>query len=100
MTYDRIFPLIAGASFAATLAASAIDLKSKVFPLTVLGVKVGVPVTISFDANTLGDALAVQVRAQASLKEAQDKALDIARAISVPRGNCDRNGVNPVFEQY
>jgi hypothetical protein len=81
---------------ATTLAASAIDLKPKVFPLTVLGVKVGVPVTISFDANTVGDVLAAQVRAQASLKEVQDKALDIARAIPVPRGNCDRDGINPV----
>jgi len=55
--------LTAAAVLATTLAASAIDLKPKMFPLTVLGVKVGVPVTISFDANTVGDALALQVRA-------------------------------------
>jgi predicted DNA-binding ribbon-helix-helix protein len=95
MTSARI-SLTAVTVLTSALAASAIDLKPKVFPLTVLGVKVGVPVTISFDANTVGDALALQVRAQASLKEVQDKALEIARAIPVPRGNCDRNGVNPV----
>jgi len=33
---------------------------------------------------------------QASLKEVQEKALEIARVIPVPRGNCDRDGVNPV----
>ena len=98
MTSARILALTAGTLLSATLATSApaIDLKPKVFPLTVLGVKVDVPVTISFDANTEGDALALQVRAQASLKDVQDKALEIASAIPVPRGNCDRNGVNPV----
>jgi hypothetical protein len=81
---------------AATLAASAVDLKPKEFPLTVLGVKTEVPMTISFDSKTEGDAIALQLRAHASLKGIQDQALDIARAIAVPRGNCDRNGINPV----
>lgn len=88
--------LTAATVFATTLPARAIDLKPKVFPLTVLGVKVGIPVTISFGAKTVGDALALQVRAQASLKDVEGKALEIARAIPVPRGNCDHNGVNPV----
>jgi hypothetical protein len=35
MTSARIFALIGGASLAATLAALAVDLKPKVFPLTV-----------------------------------------------------------------
>lgn len=98
MMYARILELTAGALLTATLATStsAVDLKPKLFSLTVMGVKIDVPVTISFDANTEGDALAVRVRTQASLKNIQDKALDIARAIPMPRGNCDRNGVNPV----
>jgi hypothetical protein len=98
MTSARILALTVSSLLCTTLttSASAFDLKPKVFPLTVLGVKVDIPVTISFDANTEGDALALHVRAQANLKGAQDKALDIARAIPVPRGNCDRNGANPV----
>jgi len=100
MRSELILASMVGTVIAATLAASAsaVDLKPKVFPLTVLGVEADVPVTISFDANTEGDALALQVRAQASLSGLQDKALDIARAIPVPRENCDRNGVNPVVD--
>jgi len=98
MIFNRILAWSVGALLSATLAAptAAVDLKPKVFPLTVLGVKVDVPVMISFDAQTEGDALTLQVRARASLKDIQSKALDVARAIPVPRGNCDRNGVNPV----
>lgn len=81
---------------ASVIAAGAIALKPKTFPLTVLGVTIGVPVTISFDMKTEADAVAVQLSAEASLKGLQDKALDIARALSVPKGNCDRTGVNPV----
>ena len=29
----------------------AVDLKPKIFPLTILGVRVGIPVTVSFDAR-------------------------------------------------
>ena len=98
MTSVQISTLFAGTLLAQMVAtsATAIDLKPKIFPLTIVGVNVDVPVAISFDANTEDDALAVRVRAQASLKNIQDKALDIVRAIPVPRGNCDRNGVNPV----
>ena len=66
MTSARILALTAGTLLSATLATSApaVDLKPKAFPLTVLGVKVDVPVTISFDANTEGDALALRVRAK------------------------------------
>jgi hypothetical protein len=81
---------------ASVIAAGAIALKPKAFPLTVLGVTIDVPVTISFDMKTDGDAVAVQLGAEASLKGLQDKALDIARALPVPKGNCDRTGVNPV----
>jgi hypothetical protein len=70
--YLRILTLPSSALLAATLAVSAgaVELKPKVFPLTVLGVKVDVPVTISFDANTDGDALGLQLRAQASMSRA------------------------------
>jgi predicted DNA-binding ribbon-helix-helix protein len=74
----------------------AVDLKPKTFPLTILGVEVGIPVTISFDAATQGDALVLQVRAHGDLRDIQDKALTIARAIPVPTDNCARTGVNPV----
>lgn len=74
----------------------AMDLKPNPFPLTILGVRVTIPVTISFDMQTAGDSLNLQVRAEGSLKDIQDKALDIARALPVPKGNCDRMGVNPV----
>ncbi len=74
----------------------AIDLKPKAFPLAILGVSVSIPVAISFDATSAGDTLSLQVRAQANLKGAQDKALDIARAIPMPSDNCARTGVNPV----
>jgi hypothetical protein len=65
----------------------AIDLKPKAFPLAILGVRVTIPVTISFDAKTEGDRLALRVRAEGNLKDVQDKALDIARALPVPEGN-------------
>jgi predicted DNA-binding ribbon-helix-helix protein len=98
MTTARILAAIGGALLAATSAwpSLAVDLKPKAFPLKILGVKVDVPVTISFDASTVEDALALQVRAEASLKDVQSNALNIARAILVPRGNCDHDGINPV----
>lgn len=98
MRSARISASLASAMLAITFSSSvaAVDLKPKLFPLTILGVKVGIPVTVSFDANTAGDALDLQVRAQASLKDAQDNALTIANAIPMPRGNCDHDGVNPV----
>jgi hypothetical protein len=77
----------------------AVDLKPKTFPLRLLGVEVALPVTISFDARTEADSLDLDVRAQASLKDVQDKALEIARALPVPRGNCDHDGVNPVVNR-
>jgi hypothetical protein len=74
----------------------AVDLEPKSFPLTVLGVGIQIPVTVSFDAHTEGELMLVQLKAQGSLKDLQENALNIARAIPVPKGNCDRNGVNPV----
>jgi hypothetical protein len=98
MTSVRFLALTTVGLLSATLGttAFAVDLKPKTFPLTVMGVKTAVPVTISFDANTDGDALALRVQGQASLKDIQDRALDIARAIPMPGGNCDRSGINPV----
>jgi hypothetical protein len=74
---------------------NAVTLKPKTFPLKVLGVR-NLPVTIAFDMKTEGDAVALQLSAEASLRTLQDDALRIARALPVPRGNCDRQGVNPV----
>ena len=74
----------------------AVDLEPKSFPLTVLGVRIQIPVTVSFEAHTESELLLVQLKAQGSLEDLQKKAPDIARAIPVPKGNCDRNGVNPV----
>lgn len=71
-------------------------LKPKTFPLKVLGVQVELPATIAFDMKSEGDAVALQLSAEASLRSLQDSALRIARAMRVPRGNCDRQGVNPV----
>jgi hypothetical protein len=55
-----------------------------------------IPVTASLDVNSEGDALTVQVRAEGNLKDIQDKALDLARAIPMPRDNCAEDGLNPV----
>jgi hypothetical protein len=74
----------------------AMELKPKPFPLMIFGVRVAIPVTISFDMQTAGDSLNLQLRAEGNLKDIQDKALEIARALPVPKGNCDREGVNPV----
>lgn len=74
----------------------AVALKPKSFPLAILGVQVDVPVKLSFDMNTEGEAVAVQLAAEANLGYLQEKALDVARALPVPKGNCDRNGINPV----
>jgi hypothetical protein len=74
----------------------AMELKPKAFPLMILGVRVVIPVTISFEMQTAGDSLNLQIKAEGNLKDIQDKALDIARALPVPRGNCDRIGINPV----
>jgi hypothetical protein len=74
----------------------AVDLEPKSFPLTVLGVGIQIPVIVSFEAHTEGDLLLVQLKAQGDLADLQKNALNIARAIPVPKGNCDRNGVNPV----
>jgi hypothetical protein len=78
------------------VAAGAVTLKPKTFPLVILGVTIDIPVTISFDMKTDGDAVAIQLSAEANLKNLQDKALDIARALPVPKDNCDRTGINPV----
>ena len=91
-----VIRLAIAAWLAGTAVASALDLLPKTFPLAVMGVKVGLPVSISFDANTVGDKLQLKVRAQASLKGVQDNALAIARAIPMPKGNCDREHINPV----
>jgi hypothetical protein len=88
--------LAAALSLAAAASGQAVDLKPKSFPLTILGVQVQVSVTISFDAQTFGNDLNLQVRAQGDLKDIQDKALNIARAIPMLGDNCVRTGVNPV----
>jgi hypothetical protein len=77
----------------------AVDLNPKTFPLTILGVPIGIPVAISFDAQTVGNELVLEVQAQGNLKDLQDKAIDIARAIPMPRDNCARTGVNPVVDR-
>jgi hypothetical protein len=83
--------------FAALMSpAPAVDLKAKTFPLTILGVKVDIPVTTSFSVSTAGNELDLQVQAQGDLGDVQQKALAIARAIPMPQGNCDRTGINPV----
>jgi hypothetical protein len=76
----------------------AVDLKPKSFPLVILGVQVEVPVTISFEAQTVGGELALQVRARGNLKDIQGKALEIARTVPMPHDNCARDGVNPVVD--
>jgi len=76
--------------------ASAVTLKPKTFPLKVLGVQVNLPTVNGFDMKSEGDAVALQLSAEGRLRDLQDKALLIARALPVPRGNCDRQGVNPV----
>jgi hypothetical protein len=78
------------------ISVAAVTLKPKSFPLTVLGITLDIPVSISFDMQTDGDAVVVKLSAEANLKNFQDRALDIARALPVPKGNCDRTGVNPV----
>jgi hypothetical protein len=94
----RILTAVLGLSLSAMFATSgkALDLKPKTFPLTVLGVPIDVPVSISFDAKTSGDGMDLQARAQGNLKAVQDNALTIARAIPMPRDNCARTGINPV----
>ena len=53
---------------AATGPTSAMDLQPKTFPLSVMGVKVSVPVMISFDVNTLDDKLLLHVRVSGELE--------------------------------
>lgn len=81
---------------ACTSAAIALDLGPKSFPLTVLGIRTEVVVTAAVDVRTEGDLLLAQVKPVSNLKDIQAKALDIARAIPVPKGNCDHHGINPV----
>jgi hypothetical protein len=88
--------LALGFMIASIASLSAVTLKPKAFPLKVLGVQVDLPATIAFDMKTEGDAVVLQLSAEANLKNLQDAALQIARALPVPRGNCDREGVNPV----
>jgi hypothetical protein len=76
--------------------AAAMDVQ-KTFPLSILGVAVKIPVALSFQANTEDGTLAVQLSAVSDLKEMQDRALEIARKLPVPTGNCDRKGVNVVI---
>jgi hypothetical protein len=78
--------------------ANSVDLKPKIFPLKISGLPVEIPVHVSFEAHTEGDALVLQVRAQGELKDIQDKALDIARRLPVPRDNCAHDGVNVVVD--
>jgi hypothetical protein len=66
--------------------------------LTILGVRVEIPVTISFGVNSEGNGVVVQARAEGNLSGVQNSALDIARAMPVPRDNCARAGVNPVVD--
>src|SRR5262249_7209403 len=76
--------------------AAAMDVQ-KTFPLSILGVAVKIPVALSFQANTEDGTLAVQLSAVSDLKEMQDRALEIARKLPVPTGNCDRKGVKVVI---
>jgi hypothetical protein len=93
-------PLFAGILLALAIAdhSSAIELGPKTFPLSVLGVRVEIPVTASVEARTEGDSLVVNLKAQGGLKNVQDKALQIAKTIPVPTGNCDKEGINPVVD--
>jgi hypothetical protein len=88
--------LTLGLATASIASLNAVTLKPKTFPLKVLGVQVDLPVMIGFDMKTEGDAVALQLSAEASLRNLQDDALQIARALPVPRGNCDPQGVNLV----
>jgi hypothetical protein len=90
--------LVLGALFSLVVftSAKAVDLKPKAFPLTVLGIRAEVPVSVSFDATSETNALVLRIKAEGNLKDVQAKALDIARAIPMPRDNCARSGVNPV----
>jgi hypothetical protein len=81
---------------ASLVGAGGVTLKPKTFPLKVLGVQADLPVAISFDMKSEGDAVALQLNAEANLRNLQDNALQIARALPVPRGNCDHEGINPV----
>ena len=76
--------------------AAAVTLKPKNLPLSVLGVQISVPVTVSFDAQTTNDHVILRLTVEGNLQDLQDKALTVARALPVPKGNCDRTGVNPV----
>jgi hypothetical protein len=76
--------------------AHALDMGPKVLPLKVLGVSIEIPVRASADVRTEGDALIAQVKAVGDLNSLQDKALEIARAIPMPRDNCARDGINVV----
>jgi hypothetical protein len=81
---------------ASSAGSDAVTLKPKTFPLKVLGLQLDLPVTISFDARSEGETMSLQVSAEGNLKSIQDNALQIARTVPVPEGNCDRVGVNPV----
>jgi hypothetical protein len=76
--------------------APGLDVGPKVFLLKVVGISVEIPVSASLDVRTQSDALIAQISAVGDLKSLQDKALEISRALPLPKDNCARNGISVV----
>jgi hypothetical protein len=84
---------VAAITFVLTTVAAALDVK-KTVPLSVQGLSLSVPVTGSIQINSQGADLNVQANAVGSLAEVQGRAVEIARRLPVPTGNCDRRGLD------
>jgi hypothetical protein len=80
------------------LPAGAVDIKRKDVPLVILGVPVTIAVTGSFETRLEKDALLIQLKANGNLKDVQDKALQIAQKLPLPKDNCAHKGVNAVVD--
>jgi hypothetical protein len=80
------------------ISALGLDLGPKVFPLKVVNISVDIPVSASLDVRTEGDTLITQIGAVGDLKSLQDKALEISRALPLPKDNCARDGISVVVD--
>jgi hypothetical protein len=91
--------LVAAALMIGVLSSAlALDVGPKSLPLTIGGVPVEIPVSGSLDVHSNAAELAIEASASGDLRQIQDRALDIARGLRLPRDNCAHKGFNIVVD--
>src|SRR5579871_3895757 len=89
---------ILGMALAAALSrpAAALDLGPKDLPLKVAGLVIAIPANAALDLQAAADGVHFKAVAKGDLQPIQDKALEIARRLPLPRDKCAKRGVSIV----